>query len=390
MGQNQPLELSEGEKKEPSPSNTGESIRKLAYECIYQVMVQDFKLFLETAGAQKVLSAYQPMGEYAGHATARNFLNKLELKGNGADIIAIPIYAFVNNLLDCSCDPIEIRERGVEVRMTSCYVSKVGAPPEYCIAVTHNVGKGIIKEINPEFEIVFTHHLTQGDPYCRYVVKRRLDRIGDTNNLGNLLRVLPPIELPESEKEALTTSYSCSIWMNIIRAMIEVLGSEETIALIDGPSRLKGEEFGNGAKKQLCIENAGARDAELVIEVLGSALGQDYKRLDNSPQIVRTEIEGCVLVDGPIEACKQFELLADGICKSINPNLEFIYNKMRTKGDKTCHWTIRKKREAEKEKAKEVLPSDDPIKMLTTMYIKGEITEEEFRKKLAVLKELKL
>jgi uncharacterized membrane protein len=63
---------------------------------------------------------------------------------------------------------------------------------------------------------------------------------------------------------------------------------------------------------------------------------------------------------------------------------------MMTKGDKTCHWTIRKKGEAAKEKIKEESPSDDPVKMLTTMYIKGEITEEEFRKKMAVLKEFKL
>lgn len=38
------------------------------------------------------------------------------------------------------------------------------------------------------------------------------------------------------------------------------------------------------------------------------------------------------------------------------------------------------------ERPKEGIPSDDSIRMLTSMYIKGEITEEEFRKKMAVLK----
>jgi uncharacterized membrane protein len=41
-------------------------------------------------------------------------------------------------------------------------------------------------------------------------------------------------------------------------------------------------------------------------------------------------------------------------------------------------------------KVKGEAASDDPVKRLTNMFIEGDITEEEFRKKLAVLKELKL
>jgi hypothetical protein len=390
MGQNQQLGQSEEEKKELFHTKTGKSIRKLAYECIYQVVAQDFNLFLGSVGAQRVLSAYQPMAEYSGHAMARNFINKLEMKGDGADIVAIPFYAFINNLLNCSCDPIEIRERGVEVRVTSCYMSKVGVLPEFCVAGSHYAGNGIAKEINPEFEMVFTHHLTQDDPFCRYVVKRKSDRMGDIGNLGKILKVLPPIELPESEKEALTTSYTCTIWMNTIRAMLEVLGSEDTIAFIDIASRFKGEEFGKDAKNLLGIENADARDVELVIETLGSALVQDHKRLEDSSDLVRAEIVGCALMDGPIEACKQFELLAGGVCKSISPTYEFSYDRMMAKGDKTCHWTIRKKRELVKEKVKEEEASDDPVKTLTMRFARGEITEEELEKKISHLRRLGL
>jgi hypothetical protein len=386
MGQNQPLGLSEDKKKELSPSKTDASIHNLAYDCISQVVVQDFKLFLETVGAQKVLSAYQPMGEYSGHAIARNFLNRLELKGDGSDVVAIPVYAFTNNMLNCSSDPIEIRERGVEVRTTSCIASKNGVPPEYCVAVSHNAGNGVAKEINPEFEIVYTHHLTQGDPYCRYVVKRRSDRMGDMNDLGNLLRVLPPIELPESEKEALTTSYNCSIWINTIRAMLEILGSEDTIALIEVPSKLKGKAFGKDARKLLGLENTDARDAELVIETLGLALGQDHKRLEDGSDLVMAEIKGCALMDGPFETCKQFELLADGICEAIDPSYEFAYDSMMTKGDKTCHWTIKKKGELVKVKTKGEVTSEDPARALGLRLARGEISLEEFEKTIASLK----
>jgi len=63
---------------------------------------------------------------------------------------------------------------------------------------------------------------------------------------------------------------------------------------------------------------------------------------------------------------------------------------MMTKGDKTCHWTIKKKGELVKEKLKEEAPSDDPVKMLAMRFAKGEITEEELEKKVAHLRKLGL
>jgi hypothetical protein len=101
-------------------------------------------------------------------------------------------------------------------------------------------------------------------------------------------------------------------------------------------------------------------------------------------------IEECPFKDAPAQVCSQLEAFFNGICEAIDPSYEFAYDRMMTKGDKTCHWMIRKKGEAEKMKVKGEAASDDPVKRLTNMFIEGDITEEEFRKKLAVLKELKL
>jgi uncharacterized membrane protein len=63
---------------------------------------------------------------------------------------------------------------------------------------------------------------------------------------------------------------------------------------------------------------------------------------------------------------------------------------MMTKGDKTCHWTISKKGEAAREKAKDEATTDDPVKTLTMRFARGEITEEELERKLAHLRKLGL
>jgi hypothetical protein len=57
---------------------------------------------------------------------------------------------------------------------------------------------------------------------------------------------------------------------------------------------------------------------------------------------------------------------------------------MMTKGDKTCHWTIRMKGLTAHPKSEAA--SDDPTRRLTNKLIDGEITEEEFERKIALLK----
>jgi len=59
---------------------------------------------------------------------------------------------------------------------------------------------------------------------------------------------------------------------------------------------------------------------------------------------------------------------------------------MMTKGDKTCHWAIRKKGEVAKEKSKEEITSEDPAKRLAMRFANGEISLEEFEKNIASLK----
>jgi hypothetical protein len=98
------------------------------------------------------------------------------------------------------------------------------------------------------------------------------------------------------------------------------------------------------------------------------------------------EIFICPFSGGSIEMCQQIEAFLQGLCMAIDSSYEFAYDSMMTKGDKTCHWTIRKKGEAAKEKAKEEPPMVDPIMRLTNKFIEGEITKEEYEEKMTIIK----
>jgi hypothetical protein len=60
---------------------------------------------------------------------------------------------------------------------------------------------------------------------------------------------------------------------------------------------------------------------------------------------------------------------------------------MMTKGDGSCHWTIKKK---EEQKAPDDRHPTDHLDRLIRKFIDGEITEDEFKNKMAVLKEMEI
>jgi hypothetical protein len=49
------------------------------------------------------------------------------------------------------------------------------------------------------------------------------------------------------------------------------------------------------------------------------------------------------LKGAPPDVCKQFEGVFNGVCEAINPDYEFAYDHMMSKGDAACHWVVRKK-----------------------------------------------
>ena len=101
--------------------------------------------------------------------------------------------------------------------------------------------------------------------------------------------------------------------------------------------------------------------------------------------VLEREIAECPYKGSPPEVCKQLEAISNGVCEAINPDYEFAYDRMMSEGDIVCHWVVRKKGEPVKDKVKEEALSDDPMKALTLKLSKGEITEEEFTRKMALL-----
>jgi hypothetical protein len=66
------------------------------------------------------------------------------------------------------------------------------------------------------------------------------------------------------------------------------------------------------------------------------------------------------------------EAFNDGACKSIDPNLDFEYEKMMTRGDEKCIWSIRRRKGASQDFLR------DPLHVLKHRLARGEITVKEY------------
>jgi hypothetical protein len=357
-------------------------LRESAHHLVGRILGLDFEILVRTVGPERTLSAYKELGRYSGRAMARNFIQRLGLEGDGVRTLAIPFYAAINNSIGGKCDRVEVRERGAEVRITSCPWS--AGIPERCI-VSHVVNEGIAEEINPEYEIIFTHHLNQGDPYCRYVVKRKSDSAQSIMALGSLIETLPAIELPSDERDALSINMASALWISYITMFEELLGKERTMAILKSPSEDLGREFGKELGKRLGLSGMGVRETKRGVEILGTIIGQEQRTLFEDDDETRVEVLHCVLEDGPVEACRQFEFVVQGMCQSFAPNCQFKHESMRPAGNDRCVWTVRRKVAGRSEnKAPE--REEDPTMLLALRYAKGEISEEELDRRMAYLR----
>jgi predicted ArsR family transcriptional regulator len=99
----------------------------------------------------------------------------------------------------------------------------------------------------------------------------------------------------------------------------------------------------------------------------------------SNDEFVREITECPMLVFSPPEMCKQTEAFYQGICRSIDPDLEFHYEKMMSAGDDICLWSLRRKSASPPKEEKEISrTSQTPLEVLKMRLAKGEVTKQEY------------
>jgi len=351
----------------------------------YDCTINAFRALLIQFGLNRTIEATKPYNDAWGRAVVGMVKDRLGPQANDLESIAMTGYYAHCCTSMGHIKPLEIREGGAVAELFACPNPGMKAPPEMCIAMSHIMANGFCQAINPNYEAIFTHHLGDGDDCCRWVIMKKASKF-TLDDLGRLEKTIP-LEL--SMEEMIAWSGRMVIMSQLFTftsVLNDLVGPQRTLEIVVPMARETGLRIGtmikggtNGKDDLSTIEGA----ITLLVSPWGLQQG-------GTPAIVTTlgiekEITECSCKGASPEVCQQFEGVLKGICEAINPDYEFSYDRMMSKGDASCHWVVRKK-----EKPSGESTSEDPARALALRFGRGEISHEEFDRSMELLRKHKV
>ena len=337
------------------------------------------RVLVDNVGSKMALEMVKPYSLHAGMAMVLNIKNET----GAGDGYQTPGYA---GHFGCTCIGInlrtEIRESGTYSIASSCGIAN--PIPELCVNHVVQMFTGFCDITAPDYEPILLSSLAKQDRVCEWVVKHKDVPVEQVMNEKVIAECLPP-PLTKEIQSLWEFSYYSEWWMLWLKALIEYMGAEEAVASVKEGIQESASSFLENAMVDVGSSTADTHRIATVLNLIDEGMHREGIMEELSPGLSAKRITACPFNDAPEAICHLHEIFNKSICRALDPLAEFAYDRMMTNGDKTCHWTIRKKGEPSKEKSKEEA-SDDPAKMLAIRLVKGEISEEEFDRKMALLK----
>jgi predicted hydrocarbon binding protein len=373
MGQNQPLILSEEEKED------------LSVGLLRSWLLEATQALVDVMGSEETLRLSKPYYQHAGMASRRVFQSITNLELDGAAIARVGFRAHTSYLGGKVSPPYRASDGSEINERHDCTTS--GICEETCILVCSILPLFWVKEMNPDWEILLTRSLSWGDNCCQWKVWK--SGASPKVEAKEEMRLAPDLvfqdPLDDDTWKTLGLAYVGENWVLATRAIIDSPKREKVIEGLQDRMRLYGLSVGLQTRSRAPKQSGttAIHDVVKLISDLHQRKGEMVLKDEKAEGVV---MECPFASSAPPEICYQYEAFFNGICEAIDPSNEFAYDRMMTKGDKTCHWMIRKKGELVNERPNEEVALDDPAKILAIRYVKGEITKEEYEERIVVIK----
>lgn len=317
---------------------------------VFEQAVNVFRSLLSEVGANKTIEASKIYTKTLGIQTASLAKERFGLEGNGVEEVTLPYYWLHYATSFGHIRPLEIRDGKAIVELYSCPVTIVNAPPEICVALSHNLAEGLCQAVNPEYEFIFTHHLTNNDGCCRYIVKKRSSKV-NLDDLGPLQKTIP-LTLSEDEIRRISWLVCYSSLNSFTSESIDLIGSERTLKLALPQAKELGIKIGKSLVGSMA-GNGNIRTIREKLDFLSLLQDQTGTPARFTESGLEREIKECPYKGSPPEVCKQLEAVYNGVCEAINPDYGFAYDRIMSEGDVICHWVVSKKNGPMQEKEEE-------------------------------------
>lgn len=237
-----------------------------------------------------------------------------------------------------------------------------------------------LEGIEMDFEETLTRSLSFGDNNCEWRFAKRGVQFLDESMVDS-----PHFNFSDEEQRFWLLAGSGEAWVMATKSFCDWAGSPKALEVLQQKMRNSGLAVG----KRLAERKwQGITTYDLLLHIIVLINSSQQKKCNSSICQDRSEGEilECPFSQSPVEICMQYEAFFNGLCEAIDPEYEFIYDRMMTKGDKTCHWVVRRKGDRVKEEPEKSVSSEDLAKNLALRMAKGEITLDEFERSIASLR----
>jgi hypothetical protein len=352
------------------------SERDPLHRALNELLVQVVQAMLNELGVSETLELMRPRMRYAGRVMARNFTSRLGLDGEGLEAIAFAPFC-ARCLIWGGEGRLTFYERGAINEFNACPVSH--GPPEICIMMSHYCGEGICEEIDPNYEIVYTQHLTLGDASCVGVCKRR-DQPGiEAGALGEVHRVVEELDIDEKEGDALSWNVESHALNIFLEAFLSTVSAERISQLLSSTFKSNGVEA--GARLRALEREGGSAPSSLsILLTWGEMLGQAHEVKEVGEVGREITLSGCVFCHSPMVICELMESFVSGTISALDQDATVRYVKCKDASHEACRIVFQTGLNKDE-------GTSDPLVALKMRFVKGEVSEEEYRRKRAVLLE---
>jgi hypothetical protein len=297
----------------------------------------------DTVGSTKTLEIITP--NMKAHAPAvlayqLKMFKQLGYKDCPDYIISSLSYQVQHIILRRTFKDLEITAKGLKGgEIISCPFQSDSI--DVCRIICDLLAKIIVSNANPDLEFIPGPKLTAGDPFCMGFLIYKGKPMWDE---GETIAVLRRPRIPDELIDYILFAWMGEMWAMACNSAMEFFGEEEALELLRSYMMQNGMSTAHQLQKKLKLIGNDAQIIGEIIDYCNLAVQQKGQILVSSPNHFEKEIRECPFYGMSHTICSGLlTARSNGICNAINPEFGFFSDQHMCKGDKVCHWVIKKK-----------------------------------------------
>lgn len=339
-----------------------------------ELIIQVVLVMLRELGVPGTLEAVRPRMHYSGKATARNFSARFGVQDTLEAIAYAPFCG--RSLTWGGKGRLTLYERGATLEFMECPLRN--GPPELCVITSHFLAAGICEEIDPDYEITYTQHMTQGDPRCYGICKKKNETGDDVGGLGERLRTLEDLDMGEEERDALSVNIEMSLLKMFVEGLFSNIPEERALQFL----RPLFAEVGKQTGQMISMDRSEEMVELSILTALTWAdmIGRDADLTEIENDAYELRLRGCLCCDSAPGVCVLMESFLAGIMSALDTRISAQFLRSTDDQDSHCRVLLTVHRPSHGN-------NNDPLLTLKMRLAKGEISEEEYLRKRTIILE---